>query len=92
MSHCCQYLMSATQIPNVVLCPVPCRNGKKNKPLLNVQVNGGGNGWEDSPSRSPLLSARSPCILPNTLSHLGDPAGVRSKCFLVNLKFVYSKT
>ncbi|XP_016320655.1 kinase suppressor of Ras 1-like [Sinocyclocheilus anshuiensis] len=53
-------------------------SGKKNKPLLNVQVNGGGNGWEDSPSRSPLLSVRSPCILPNTPSHLGDPAGVRN--------------
>ncbi|XP_016334354.1 kinase suppressor of Ras 1 isoform X2 [Sinocyclocheilus anshuiensis] len=63
--------------PVFPVCSRP-RSGKKNKPLLNVQVNGGGNGWEDSASRSPLLSARSPCILPNTPSHLGDSAGVRN--------------
>ncbi|XP_026137645.1 kinase suppressor of Ras 1-like isoform X1 [Carassius auratus] len=69
---------SQSQLANRIDDPTPNKRGKKNKPLLNVQVNGGGNGWEDSPSRSPLLSARSPCILPNTPSHLGDPAGVRN--------------
>uniref|UniRef100_A0A9J7Z1R2 Kinase suppressor of ras 1b n=2 Tax=Cyprinus carpio carpio TaxID=630221 RepID=A0A9J7Z1R2_CYPCA len=69
---------SQSQLANRIDDPTPNKSGKKNKPLLNMQVNGGGNGWEDSPSRSPLLSARSPCILPNTLSHLGDPAGVRN--------------
>ncbi|XP_062393330.1 kinase suppressor of Ras 1 isoform X2 [Sardina pilchardus] len=37
---------------------------KKNKPFLNVQING--NGCEDSPSRSPLLSARTPGAMPAT--------------------------
>ncbi|XP_043114922.1 kinase suppressor of Ras 1 isoform X3 [Puntigrus tetrazona] len=69
---------SQSQLANRIDDPTPNKSGKKNKPLLNVQVNGGGNGWEDSPSRSPLLSARSPCILPNTPSHLGDPAGARN--------------
>ncbi|XP_058655582.1 kinase suppressor of Ras 1 isoform X3 [Onychostoma macrolepis] len=69
---------SQSQLANRIDDPTPNKSGKKNKPLLNVQVNGGGNGWEDSPSRSPQLSARSPCILPNTPSHLGDPAGVRN--------------
>ncbi|RXN25929.1 kinase suppressor of Ras 1-like isoform X2 [Labeo rohita] len=69
---------SQSQLANRIDEPTPNKNRKKNKPLLNVQVNGGGNGWEDSPSRSPLLSARSPCILPNTPSHLGDSAGVRN--------------
>ncbi|XP_016416440.1 kinase suppressor of Ras 1-like isoform X3 [Sinocyclocheilus rhinocerous] len=69
---------SQSQLANRIDDPTPKKSGKKNKPLLNVQVNGGGNGWEDSPSRSPLLSVRSPCILPNTPSHLGDPTGVRN--------------
>ncbi|XP_073674285.1 kinase suppressor of Ras 1 isoform X2 [Garra rufa] len=69
---------SQSQLANRIDEPTPNKSGKKNKPLLNVQVNGGGNGWEDSPSRSPLLSARSPCILPNTPSHLGDSVGVRN--------------
>ncbi|KAG1951855.1 kinase suppressor of Ras [Pimephales promelas] len=69
---------SQSQLANRIDDPTPSKSGKKNKPLLNVQVNGGGNGWEDSPSRSPLLSARSPCILPNTPSHLGDPAAIRN--------------
>ncbi|XP_042560438.1 kinase suppressor of Ras 1 isoform X2 [Clupea harengus] len=37
---------------------------KKNKLFLNVQING--NGCEDSPSRSPLLSARTPGATPAT--------------------------
>ncbi|XP_051540216.1 kinase suppressor of Ras 2-like isoform X2 [Myxocyprinus asiaticus] len=37
---------------------------KKNKLLLNVQING--NGCEDSPSRSPTLSARTPGPAPAT--------------------------
>ncbi|KAL2095359.1 hypothetical protein ACEWY4_010078 [Coilia grayii] len=37
---------------------------KKNKLFLNVQING--NGCEDSPSRSPLLSARTPGAMPAT--------------------------
>ncbi|XP_016137983.1 kinase suppressor of Ras 1-like isoform X3 [Sinocyclocheilus grahami] len=69
---------SQSQLANRIDDPTPKKSGKKNKPLLNVQVNGGGNGWEDSASQSPLLSARSPCILPNTPSHLGDSAGVRN--------------
>uniref|UniRef100_A0A672PC40 non-specific serine/threonine protein kinase n=1 Tax=Sinocyclocheilus grahami TaxID=75366 RepID=A0A672PC40_SINGR len=76
---------SQSQLANRIDDPTP-KNGKKNKPLLNVQVNGGGNGWEDSASQSPLLSARSPCILPNTPSHLGDSAGVRSNSPLIMRK------
>ncbi|XP_051542416.1 kinase suppressor of Ras 1-like isoform X2 [Myxocyprinus asiaticus] len=37
---------------------------KKNKLFLNVQING--NGCEDSPSRSPILSARTPGAAPAT--------------------------
>ncbi|XP_057207467.1 kinase suppressor of Ras 1 isoform X2 [Triplophysa rosa] len=66
---------SQSQLANRIDDPTPNKSGKKNKPLLNVQVNGGVNGWDDSLSRSPLLSARSPYILPNTPAHLGDPAG-----------------
>lgn len=70
------------KMSHAALSRVPCRSGKKNKPLLNVQVNGGVNGWDDSLSRSPLLSARSPYIIPNTPTHLGDPAGRGSRCYL----------
>lgn len=35
---------------------------KKNKLLLNMQVNG--NGCEDSPSRYPIMSARTPGVTP----------------------------
>lgn len=69
---------SQSQLANRIDDPTPNKSGKKNKPLLNVQVNGGANGWEDSPSRSPLLSARSPCLPPNTPSHLTDPAALRN--------------
>ncbi|XP_056612327.1 kinase suppressor of Ras 1 isoform X2 [Triplophysa dalaica] len=66
---------SQSQLENRIDDPKPNKSGKINKPLLSVQRNGGVNGWDDSPSRSPLLSARSPYILPNTPTHLGDPAG-----------------
>ncbi|XP_066520863.1 kinase suppressor of Ras 1 isoform X1 [Hoplias malabaricus] len=65
---------SHTQLANRVDEPIPSKNGKKNKLLLNVHVNGGGNGYEDLPSRSPLLSAQSPHTLPNTPSLLESPA------------------
>lgn len=39
---------------------VPLRCAKKNKLFLNVQING--NGFEDSPSRSPHRSARTPGV------------------------------
>ncbi|XP_051521229.1 kinase suppressor of Ras 1-like isoform X3 [Myxocyprinus asiaticus] len=70
--------LSKSQLVNRIEDSTPKKSGKKNKPLLNVLVNGGGNGWEDSPSWSPLLSTRSPCILPNNPTHLGDPTGVRN--------------
>lgn len=44
-----------TDVPAFFL---PLRCAKKNKLFLNVQING--NGCEDSPSRSPHLSARTP--------------------------------
>ncbi|XP_051535789.1 kinase suppressor of Ras 1-like isoform X3 [Myxocyprinus asiaticus] len=69
---------SQSQLANRIEDPMPNKSGKKNNPLPNVQINGGGNVWEVSPSRSPLLSARSPCILPNTPTHPGDPTGVRN--------------
>lgn len=45
---------------------------KKNKMPLNVHVNMQDvrNGYEDSPSRSPLLSVPSPHIIPNTRVNL----------------------
>ncbi|XP_072548016.1 kinase suppressor of Ras 1 isoform X2 [Salminus brasiliensis] len=59
---------SQTQLANRVDEPAPNKNGKKNKLLLNVQVNGGGN-CEDSLSSSSLLSVSSPCTVPNTPTH-----------------------
>lgn len=41
---------------------VLCRCVKKNKLLLNMQVNG--NGCEDSPSRYPVMPARTPGVAP----------------------------
>lgn len=51
------------------------RNVKKNKMLLNVHVNVQDvrNGYEDSSSRSPLLSVPSPNIISNTRIHLESP-------------------
>ncbi|KAI4896638.1 hypothetical protein NFI96_029896 [Prochilodus magdalenae] len=57
---------SHTQLANRVDEPVRSKIGKKNKLLINVQVNGGGNGFEDTPSPSPLMFARSPYTLPIT--------------------------
>ena len=65
---------------------VPLRCAKKNKLFLNVQING--NGCEDSPSRSPLLSARTPgatpatapYTLPGTPTLLEEHSGLKSKC------------
>uniref|UniRef100_A0A8C1QFN3 non-specific serine/threonine protein kinase n=1 Tax=Cyprinus carpio TaxID=7962 RepID=A0A8C1QFN3_CYPCA len=58
---------------------------KKNKLFLNVQING--NGCEDSPSRSPTLSARTPgtapatapYTLPGTPTLLEEHIGLRSE-------------
>ncbi|XP_053362927.1 kinase suppressor of Ras 1 isoform X2 [Clarias gariepinus] len=51
------------------------KNVKKNKMLLNVHVNVQDvrNGYEDSSSRSPLLSVPSPNIISNTRIHLESP-------------------
>ncbi|XP_029104850.1 kinase suppressor of Ras 1-like isoform X2 [Scleropages formosus] len=52
-----------SQLGNRIDEPTAGRSGKKNKLLMNVQVNGGlagGNGYEDSMSRSPLLPGRGP--------------------------------
>nr|XP_055052802.1 kinase suppressor of Ras 1 isoform X2 [Misgurnus anguillicaudatus] len=62
---------SQTQLANRIDEPTPNKSGKKTNPTLNMLVNGGMSVWDDSLSRSPLLSARSPYILPNTPTHLG---------------------
>lgn len=51
------------------------RNVKKNKMLLNVHVNVQDvrNGYEDSLSRSPLLSVPSPHVIPNTRIQVESP-------------------
>ncbi|XP_062407769.1 kinase suppressor of Ras 1-like isoform X2 [Sardina pilchardus] len=48
------------------------KSGKKSKLPLNMQLNGGGGGLEESQSRSPLLPVHSPYILPGTPGHLED--------------------
>ncbi|XP_060800037.1 kinase suppressor of Ras 1 isoform X3 [Neoarius graeffei] len=63
---------SHTQLANRIDEPAH-KNVKKNKMLLNVQVQDVGNGYEDSPSRSPLLSVPSPHIIPNTRIHVESP-------------------
>lgn len=76
---------------HVCLCVCVCvscspRCTKKNKLFLNVQING--NGCEDSPSRSPLLSARTPGAMPATAPYtlpgtptlLEEHSGLKSKC------------
>ncbi|KAJ8266374.1 hypothetical protein GJAV_G00129690 [Gymnothorax javanicus] len=49
-----------SQLGNRIEDPPLNKCAKKNKLFLNVQINGSGNGCEDSASRSPLLSARTP--------------------------------
>ncbi|XP_036381226.1 kinase suppressor of Ras 1-like isoform X2 [Megalops cyprinoides] len=49
-----------SQLGNRIEEPPINKCAKKNKLFLNVHINGSGNGCEDSPSRSPLLSARTP--------------------------------
>ncbi|KAG9341386.1 hypothetical protein JZ751_019193 [Albula glossodonta] len=49
-----------SQLGNRIEEPLLNKCPKKNKLFLNVHINGSGNGCEDSPSRSPLLSARTP--------------------------------
>ncbi|XP_030632777.1 kinase suppressor of Ras 1-like [Chanos chanos] len=72
-----------SQLANRIEEPAtPSKSGKKNKPHLNVQVNGGANEC-DSPSRSPLLSARTPTAcgaytLPNTPTLLEEHVGLRT--------------
>ncbi|XP_069040204.1 kinase suppressor of Ras 1 isoform X3 [Lepisosteus oculatus] len=47
--------------------------GKKSKLFLNVHMNGSGNSSEDSPSRSPLISARTPGASPAAFGLPGTP-------------------
>ncbi|MCJ8740137.1 hypothetical protein PDJAM_G00055290 [Pangasius djambal] len=63
---------SHTQLANRIDEPAH-KNVKKNKILLNVNVQDARNGYEDSPSRSPLLSVPSPHITPNTRIHVESP-------------------
>ncbi|KAB5550398.1 hypothetical protein PHYPO_G00053300 [Pangasianodon hypophthalmus] len=63
---------SHTQLANRIEEPAH-KNVKKNKMLLNVNVQDARNGYEDSPSRSPLLSVPSPHIIPNTRIHVESP-------------------
>ncbi|MFT7803336.1 kinase suppressor of Ras 1-like isoform X3 [Arapaima gigas] len=53
-----------SQLGNRIEDPPTIKCAKKNKLLLKVQINGSGCGCEDSPSRSPLLSARTPGAIP----------------------------
>ncbi|XP_037329088.1 kinase suppressor of Ras 1-like isoform X2 [Pungitius pungitius] len=72
--------------------PAELRAGKKNKVLSALQINGSGNGPEDSVPRSPLLSARTPgpvpasapymmpttpTLLENMTMHRGSPQTMR---------------
>lgn len=52
------------RVPAETFVVVCSRCGKKSKLFLNMQVNG--NGCEDSPSRYPVLSARTPGVTPTT--------------------------
>ncbi|XP_058269497.1 kinase suppressor of Ras 1 isoform X1 [Hemibagrus wyckioides] len=65
---------SHTQLANRIEEPSN-KNVKKNKMLLNVHVNVQDvrNGFDDSPSRSPLLSVPSPQIIPNTRIQVESP-------------------
>ncbi|XP_017567379.1 kinase suppressor of Ras 1 isoform X3 [Pygocentrus nattereri] len=73
-----------SQLGNRIEDPPTSKCGKKNKLFLNVQING--NGCEDSPSRSPLLSARTPgtapatapYTLPGTPTLLEEHSGLRN--------------
>ncbi|XP_048857455.1 kinase suppressor of Ras 1 isoform X2 [Brienomyrus brachyistius] len=60
-----------SQLGNRIEEPVANKCTKKNKLLLKVQINGSGIVCEDSPSRSPLLSVRTPGAIstPNTASY-----------------------
>ncbi|KAA8587155.1 hypothetical protein FQN60_000991 [Etheostoma spectabile] len=53
-----------SQLGNRIEDPPTNKCVKKNKLLLNMQVNG--NGCEDSPSRYPVMSARTPGVTPAT--------------------------
>ncbi|XP_018604299.1 kinase suppressor of Ras 1-like isoform X2 [Scleropages formosus] len=53
-----------SQLGNRIEDPPTNKCAKKNKLPLKVQINGSGGGCEDSPLRSPLLSARTPGALP----------------------------
>ncbi|XP_066506892.1 kinase suppressor of Ras 1 isoform X2 [Hoplias malabaricus] len=73
-----------SQLGNRIEDPPTSKCRKKNKLFLNVQING--NGCEDSPSRSPLLSARTPGVapatapytLPGTPTLLEEHSGIRN--------------
>ncbi|XP_076831848.1 kinase suppressor of Ras 1-like isoform X2 [Brachyhypopomus gauderio] len=64
---------SHTQLANRVDDPAPNKNGKKNKLLLNMQVNGGGSSGEDFLSQSSQFPARSPYTFPVTPTFVDSP-------------------
>ncbi|MFT7800244.1 kinase suppressor of Ras 1-like isoform X1 [Arapaima gigas] len=63
------------------------RSTKKNKLLMNMQVNGGGvigNGYEDSVSQCPLVSGRSSHTFPEEHNSLkNDAAAMLMRCILL---------
>ncbi|KAG7483655.1 hypothetical protein MATL_G00040730 [Megalops atlanticus] len=77
-----------SQLGNRIEEPPVNKCAKKNKLFLNVHINGSGNGCEDSPSRSPLLSARTPgaaqtpatapYTLPGTPTLLEEHSGLKN--------------
>uniref|UniRef100_A0A3B4E263 non-specific serine/threonine protein kinase n=1 Tax=Pygocentrus nattereri TaxID=42514 RepID=A0A3B4E263_PYGNA len=78
-----------SQLGNRIEDPPTSKCGKKNKLFLNVQING--NGCEDSPSRSPLLSARTPGTAPATAPYTlpGTPTLLEEHSGLRNQQTVY---
>ncbi|KAJ8348707.1 hypothetical protein SKAU_G00272960 [Synaphobranchus kaupii] len=77
-----------SQLGNRIEDPPLSKCAKKNKLFLNVHINGGGNGCEDSSSRSPLLAARTPgavqtpstapYTLPGTPTLLEEHSGLKN--------------
>ncbi|XP_030647943.1 kinase suppressor of Ras 1 [Chanos chanos] len=73
-----------SQLGNRIEDPPSNKCAKKNKLFLNVQING--NGCEDSPSRSPLLAARTPGAAPATAPYTlpGTPTLLEEHSILKN--------
>ncbi|KAG5843395.1 hypothetical protein ANANG_G00150480 [Anguilla anguilla] len=77
-----------SQLGNRIEEPPLNKCAKKNKLFLNVHINGSGNGCEDSSTRSPLLSARTPgtaqtpstapYTLPGTPTLLEEHSGLKN--------------